>query len=102
MVLPAVEGGHTYTQLPCCLRHRKGDASFASAYRSFRIRSGDCLLPIKSPAYAHFWLLDARSRWTSLRGTGQLLQSIKDAGELPLYSNLPTQLYLTRLAYDGE
>src|SRR3712207_2394200 len=46
--------------------------SLASASRSLRmICSGECLLPIKSPPYAHSGLLDSHSDWISFRGAGQ-------------------------------
>src|SRR5215216_7719487 len=48
-------------------------ASLASAWRSLRtICSGECLLPIKSPPYAHRGPLDSHSNWTSFRGAGHV------------------------------
>ena len=47
-------------------------ASLASACRSLRtICSGECLLPIKSPPYAHCGQSDSHSNWLSFRGAGQ-------------------------------
>lgn len=104
MVLPAVEGGLTYTSSLAASDIVKRDASFATAYQSWRtICSGECLLPIKSPAYAHSWLLDARSRWTSLRVAGQLPQSMKDAGgRVALVLEPRHPALFTRLASEGE